>query len=154
MPESAQPRCRACRGRSFRPCWYPSPLLRTRPSLCDCAPAVPTAAANGRFRSETLVARIESKRAQRVRTREMTKDLTFAEGRLSIAVPVSSPVDVAIGLGPALLDAQDRNQRRAEWRVVWGVTGLGAGGSFVFGWTIGPPPGRARRWPGGPEGIP
>ena len=44
----------------------------------------------------------------------MTKDLTFAEGRLSIAVPVSSSVDVAIGLGPALLDAQDRNQRRAK----------------------------------------
>src|SRR5215510_3012638 len=83
----------------------------------------------------------------------MTKDLTFAEGRLSIAVPVSSPVDVAIGLGPALLDAQDRNQRRAEWRVIWVITGLGAVVSFVFGWTIVPDPDQAGRWLGGLQGI-
>src|SRR5262245_8460742 len=106
----------------------------------------------------------------------MTKDLTFstcvdvqaasqriddaaigtgdgARSHLSMAVPVSPSADVAIGLGPALLDAQDRNQRRAEWRVIWVIVGLGAVVSFVFGWTIAPDPDPAGRWLGGLQGI-
>src|SRR5262245_49264881 len=86
----------------------------------------------------------------------MTKDLTFnarTDGRLSMALPVSRSVDAAIGLGPALLDAQDRNQRRAEWRVIWVIAGLGAMVSFAFGWTIAPDPDQAGRWLGGLQGI-
>jgi hypothetical protein len=37
-----------------------------------------------------------------------TGDAACAESHLSMAVPVSPFVDATIGLGPALLDAQDR----------------------------------------------
>jgi adenylate cyclase len=70
-----------------------------------------------------------------------------------MAIPVSPSVDVATGLGPALLDAEDRNQRRAEWRVIWVIAGLGAVVSFVFGWTIVPDPDQAGRWLRGLQGI-
>src|SRR5215468_11521202 len=83
----------------------------------------------------------------------MTEDLTFAEGRLSMAAPGSPSVDAATGLGPALLDALDRNQRRAEWRVIWVIVGLGAVVSYVFGWTIAPDPDQAGRWLGGLQGF-
>jgi adenylate cyclase len=71
---------------------------------------------------------------------------------VAYAQPASS-VDAASGLGPALLDAEDRNQRRAEWRVIWVIAGLGAVASFPLGWTIAPDPDQAGRWLGGLQGF-
>jgi adenylate cyclase len=38
--------------------------------------------------------------------------------------------------GPALLDTEDRNRRRAEWRLVRNIAAVVAVLSFIFGWLI------------------
>ncbi len=45
----------------------------------------------------------------------------------------ASPPDASAGIGAALLDAEDRNRRRAEWRAVAMICTTGAAISFVFG---------------------
>lgn len=67
-----------------------------------------------------------------------------------MAMP-ASPSDTATGIGASLLDAEDRNQRRAEWRVIWVIVGLSAAVSFVFAWMIATDP--TRRWLSGLQGI-
>ena len=81
------------------------------------------------------------------------RDLVGAVPDIAVYARPASSVDVAGGLGPALLDAEDRNQRRAEWRVIWVIAGLGAAVSFVLGWTIAPDPDQAGRWLGGLQGF-
>jgi adenylate cyclase len=72
---------------------------------------------------------------------------------MSVYARPASSVDVATGPGPALLDAEDRNRHRAEWRVIWVIAGLGAVVSFVLGWMIVPDPDQAGRWLGGLQGF-
>jgi adenylate cyclase len=45
----------------------------------------------------------------------------------------ASPSNAGAGIGAALLDAEDRNRRRAEWRTIAAVCGIAAAISFVFG---------------------
>jgi adenylate cyclase len=80
-------------------------------------------------------------------------DLVGAMPDMSVYARPASSVDAASGLGLALLDAEDRNQRRAEWRVIWVIAGLGAAVSFVLGWMIVPDPDQAGRWLGGLQGF-
>ena len=80
-------------------------------------------------------------------------DLVGAMPDMSVYARPASSVDAASGLGLALLDAEDRNRHRAEWRVIWVIAGLGAVVSFVLGWTIAPDPDRAGRWLGGLQGF-
>jgi adenylate cyclase len=55
------------------------------------------------------------------------------------------------GSGLALLDAEDRNRRRAEWRVTGTIVAFVAAASFVFGWTMSDKP--DEHWINGVQGI-
>jgi adenylate cyclase len=55
------------------------------------------------------------------------------------------------GTGLALLDAEDRNRRRAEWRVTGTIVAFVAAASFAFGWTMSDKP--DEHWINGVQGI-
>lgn len=57
----------------------------------------------------------------------------------------------AAGLGPSLLDAEDRNRRRAEWRMIWNIAAVAAVVSFAFGWIISED--LETPWVGGLQGV-
>src|SRR4029453_4667520 len=76
-----------------------------------------------------------------------------AQGCLLMATPVSSAPAPTAGTGPALLDAEDRNRRRAEWRTIWTIAAVVAATSFVFGWSISDNRDAADRWLSGLQGI-
>ncbi len=60
--------------------------------------------------------------------------------------PASAP-------GLAVLDEEDRNRRRAEWRMIAGIATIVAIVSFVFGWTTAPHEDDIGYWLSGLQGI-
>ncbi|HJQ56439.1 MAG TPA: hypothetical protein VJ890_06010, partial [Vineibacter sp.] len=64
-------------------------------------------------------------------------------------MPASPPADAIAEL--ALLDAADRNRRRAEWRVIWAIASAAAIASFFFGASLSPNPDLA--WLSGVQGA-
>jgi len=67
-----------------------------------------------------------------------------------MAAPVMSPTTAP---GLAVLDEEDRNRRRAEWRMVAGIATIVAVASFVFGWTTSHNEDSAGQWLSGLQGI-
>lgn len=53
-----------------------------------------------------------------------------------MAAPATPASDASSRLALALLDAEDRNRRRAEWRLIRIIATVGAIVSFAFGWVI------------------
>jgi adenylate cyclase len=70
---------------------------------------------------------------------------------MSETVTATPPAGPIAGRGLALLDAEDRNRRRAERRIIWVISTVIAAASFVFGTLISADP--ADRWLSGLQGI-
>jgi len=67
------------------------------------------------------------------------------------APAMSAPPAAAPGL--AVLDEEDRNRRRAEWRMIAGITTIVAIASFVFAWNTSDDRDTISHWLSGLQGI-
>lgn len=70
-----------------------------------------------------------------------------------MTMPAPAASSDSSGIGAALLDAEDRNQRRAEWRIVRTIAGVSAAVSFLFGVVMASDPELDDRLLSGLQGI-
>ena len=66
---------------------------------------------------------------------------------------IAPPMSPAAAPGLAVLDEEDRNRRRAEWRMIAGIATIIAMASFAFGWTMSHNEDTTDQWLSGLQGV-